>query len=180
MQCVSQVTSILRTISSVRAQERNRMAPLRQHSPALREFSLAHGAIAARRPAVAIPIGVLLAGLERPVADALHVIQTIQASVTAGPDALLGGRLALAALAARGMAFRSIPRIIAVGVHVGVGWGFRVHLTKNLDVRRSKRTAVGRPLVAKTSVKIGRGRSSPGKGRSKSILANSLKSNGRQ
>jgi hypothetical protein len=87
---------------------------------------MAKNAIATLCPAVAVPIGVLLAGLEHTVANALHVYKTIQAHVTAGPDTLLGGLIALAAIKARGMAFRSIPWVVAISYHVDVGWGFRI------------------------------------------------------
>ena len=98
---------------------------------------LAHGAIATRRTAVAIPVGIPLASLERFVADALHVIQAIHARVPAGLDAPLGS-FAMATLAARRMALWSILWIVAVGVHVGIGGGFRVHLgRKRMDVKSS-------------------------------------------
>jgi hypothetical protein len=114
-------------------------------------MSLTHGAIAARRSAVAIPIRIAFTGLERSVADALDVIQAIQASVAAGLDAPPpGGRCALARVAARGMALRSILRIVAVGVDVGVGGGSRVHLEEaneqtnsrsSMDARESARAS---------------------------------------
>ncbi len=83
-------------------------------------------AIATLRPAVAIPIGVLLAGLEHTVANALHMNKTIQAHVTTGPDTLLCGLIALAAIYTRGMAFWSIYRVVAIGYHMDVGWGFQI------------------------------------------------------
>jgi hypothetical protein len=110
------------------------------HSPALCELPLAHGAIAARRSAVTIPVWIPLTGLERFVADALDIIQAIQARVAARHDALLSGRLALATLAARGVALRSILGIVAVGVYVGIGGGFRMHLEK----RTKKQSVVDR------------------------------------